>query len=344
MPKKSQVTLFILMGLLLLGAIGTAVLVQRAPEGRIGFGKQAEFKTGTDLVKEEIQSCAHDVVGRYLKLFGMEGGALTLDVGENAIGIPVRLYYDAGRKTIPDAASLESDFSAVVENIIPACAQTKNPAFSVAELSPPEVKTTFGDSNAVVDIDYGLEITAANGEEKAAFSRFNLDYPFAFRHYLDVADRIAEKIRQDPERVDIVFLSQFDVDVAIEPRSEDYVVYTILDQYGPREEDAFILSFGALFVNGSGKNAPPVFINLEDSYNASVGQELRRDIHALDADGDTLYYSLESANPRISIDVSTGLLAYTPSAADAGIQEAEIFVDDGKGGLDRKKTAIRVTP
>lgn len=343
MPKKSQITLFILMGLLILGAIGSTVLVQRAHEDRTGLGKQAEFKTGADLVKEEIQGCASDVVGRYLKLFGVEGGALTLDVGESSIGLPVRLYYDAGRKAVPDAASLESDFSAVVGNIIPACAKTENPAFSVAELSPPVITTTFGDNNVVVDIDYGLEIAAKAGDERATMSRLNLDYPFAFRHYLDVADSIVSRIQQDPELVDIIFLSRFDVDVAVEPKSEGYVVYTLLDQYGPREEDAFILSFGALFGDAAPRNTAPVFINLEDSYNASVGQELRKDIHALDAEGDALYYSLESPNPRITIGLSTGLLAYTPSAADAGVQEAEIFVDDGKGGLGRKRIAIRVT-
>ncbi|MEM4728310.1 MAG: tandem-95 repeat protein [Thermoplasmata archaeon] len=56
------------------------------------------------------------------------------------------------------------------------------------------------------------------------------------------------------------------------------------------------------------------------------------DFNATDVDGDRLTYSLNSS--IMSIDPSTGLARFTPSARDIGVHMLKVAVEDGAGGRD----------
>ncbi|MFZ1829048.1 MAG: Ig domain-containing protein, partial [Candidatus Competibacteraceae bacterium] len=75
---------------------------------------------------------------------------------------------------------------------------------------------------------------------------------------------------------------------------------------------------------------------------ATVGQPYRYDVNATDADGDTLTYALNAAPASMSINSSSGLIAWTPTAA--GEVTVRVEVNDGHGGQATQSFSLQVQP
>ncbi|NEQ42484.1 MAG: tandem-95 repeat protein [Leptolyngbya sp. SIOISBB] len=88
-------------------------------------------------------------------------------------------------------------------------------------------------------------------------------------------------------------------------------------------------------------NDAPEFVS-DPNLEALVGQPYRYDADAVDADGDTLSYSLLSGPEGLSIDGATGELVWNPAATDVGTQQLTIQVEDGLGGVDTQTYTLTV--
>jgi len=81
----------------------------------------------------------------------------------------------------------------------------------------------------------------------------------------------------------------------------------------------------------SGTQAPPQITSTPVT-GATVGVAYSYDVNATDANGDTLTYSLTQAPSGMTISATTGLIAWTPSAAQTGSQAVSVRATD-PGGL-----------
>jgi glucose/arabinose dehydrogenase len=76
---------------------------------------------------------------------------------------------------------------------------------------------------------------------------------------------------------------------------------------------------------------------------AAVGVAYSYDVNASDANGDTLTYSLTQAPAGMTINASSGLIAWTPTAAQAGSQAVTVRVTDPGGLFATQAYSITVT-
>ena len=74
-------------------------------------------------------------------------------------------------------------------------------------------------------------------------------------------------------------------------------------------------------------NDPPSILSEPDK-TAYVGTKYQYIVDAYDAEGDTLFYSLNIAPQGMEIDSSTGILIWTPSLSQLGEHQVEIKVSD----------------
>ncbi len=86
-------------------------------------------------------------------------------------------------------------------------------------------------------------------------------------------------------------------------------------------------------------NQAPAVTSVPD-VEALAGRPYAYDVDASDPDGDTLRYRLVNAPAGMSIDASTGVIAWTPGAADLGSQAVTVRVEDGRGGSDAQSFTI----
>lgn len=63
---------------------------------------------------------------------------------------------------------------------------------------------------------------------------------------------------------------------------------------------------------------------------------------AVDADDDPLTYTLVAGPAGMTLDAATGMLAWSPAAADAGLHPVSVAVEDGRGGRDLQEFVLQV--
>ena len=78
------------------------------------------------------------------------------------------------------------------------------------------------------------------------------------------------------------------------------------------------------------QNGQPEMLS-EPTYCAPIGALYRYDVEAADPNGDTLTYSLEYGPDGMTIDAVSGLITWTPTAAQVGQHDYRVIVEDGRG-------------
>ena len=100
------------------------------------------------------------------------------------------------------------------------------------------------------------------------------------------------------------------------------VTLRIEDQQGAGVEQSFEIT---VIPN---PNAP-VITTSPPSNIALVDQQYLYDVDATDPDDDALTYSLPTAPEGMSIDTASGVMTWTPTASQVGVNEVVVRVDDG---------------
>jgi|GEM_PF-1094673 len=76
---------------------------------------------------------------------------------------------------------------------------------------------------------------------------------------------------------------------------------------------------------------------------ASVETPYSYDVEATDSNGDVLFYTLSNKPSGMTIDLTTGLINWTPSSSQAGSQYVKVDVVDSKGGKTSQSFYITVS-
>ena len=97
------------------------------------------------------------------------------------------------------------------------------------------------------------------------------------------------------------------------------------------------------FDTGSTTQSAPVITSTPFPV-AKVGDEYDYQVSAVDADGDTLNFSLLNAPAGMTIDAATGLIRWTPTAEQQSINDVLVQADDGNGGVDVQSFDVLVRP
>ncbi|WP_287726274.1 putative Ig domain-containing protein [Microcystis sp. M061S2] len=110
-------------------------------------------------------------------------------------------------------------------------------------------------------------------------------------------------------------------------------VYTVSDGKGgsSSQKISFVINPSNLIVSAVPSNNAPEFTT-NPELEIIVGNDYSYNANAVDADNDTLFYSLSLAPDGLTIDNKTGVLSW--KAPTIGNYNISISVEDGKGGRD----------
>jgi RHS repeat-associated protein len=103
------------------------------------------------------------------------------------------------------------------------------------------------------------------------------------------------------------------------------VILRVADGRGGVALQAFVVTVHAA-------NTAPV-ITSQPGGPASVGRPYQYQVRAQDAEGDPITFHLDAAPAGMAIDTATGLLTWTPTAAQVGSPHVAIAASDGRGGV-----------
>jgi large repetitive protein len=116
------------------------------------------------------------------------------------------------------------------------------------------------------------------------------------------------------------------------------VVIRVTNSEGHAVTQSFTISVHAA-------DTPPMISSLTPPPSqAAAGQLYSYAVQASDVDGDLLTYSLTTAPTGMTINASTGLIQWTPTAGQVGTQSISLLVADGQGGTATESWQVAVAP
>ena len=248
MPKKAQITLFIILGIVIVIAALIVIYVQsnliKTTEGETRDIIKQPYTSAN--VKLFVESCLDISANKGITLLGMRGGFIEFPADVNTMVtsrtiIPF-LYY-RGENKLPTLTKMGEELSKYVNHEMIVCLdglnEFKNMGY-IIETGNVNTTTNISDSSVVIRVDYPIIIKDEKG--KTEISEFYKQVPLKLGKIHKLADDImAESVEYDNYDVLIPELN-FDTDLSYDyyPIAMDTFLWIIQDDTSMRETYSFM--------------------------------------------------------------------------------------------------------
>ena len=220
--KKSQVTIFIVIGIIIVITIGSIIFLSRKDQA-----KDSEIKPITAF----IESCLEDTAKQGIKNITFLGGYYNKqELIDEETGVP--FYWYLGKKHFPKLASIEDELAEYIENNINPCInnfdQFKNVGYNF-ELADIKADSSIGGEIKIKAI-YPITITKNNFTTR--LNDININFNSNFKTEYDLINQFLTEQEKYPNEMPLGYLADLaynnDFTFEITPLNEDEILYTLL--------------------------------------------------------------------------------------------------------------------
>ena len=326
--RKSQLTMFILLGIILLFSVAIIIYLQGQIE-LSGFKEDSisSLTTETQPIKLFVDKCLEDVGISGVYYMGTQGGYINPPLESlTTEKTVIPYYYRSGTNEMPSLATLENQVSDYIEGILPVCTNGfKSFNFDITE-GIIRTTTKINEQNILIKVYYPLTGVFNGKEEK--LENFVLKVPIRMGYIYDIAKKVVEKQVKSSEWLDLTYLSTFDVNIDILPYDLTSTIFIITDKKSRIEN----IPYQLFFANNDELNTQPELDFVPD-FVLKKGVSFEYTIIATDVDGDAIKFSDDSN--LFDINSETGVILFTPNIT--GVFQTTITASDGKGEQDSTK-------
>ena len=323
--RKGQISMFIILGIIIL--VGVALMIYLRGAG-IEKEEEAAAKRLANIPLElrplysYVDNCIKDIAESGIMLLGVQGGYIyrwdkTLETNYSSIAYG---YYER-KDVLPSLEFIKSEIDAHLNSSIGSC--VNNSMFPDLEISTGAIANEIDILPDSVDIKVDYGVKAEKGDFVGELGEFFIKIPVRLGYSYYAAEQIIKKQIEDPDYIDMTFLSGFDADVSIIPHNSSELVYSVTDNRSGRP---FTFLFGAKFI----VNKAPI-LSVPDSLALEDSVPFIYQITADDPENDELIFSDDTAMFDITED---GVILFTPEVT--GEFDVKITVQDVKGNYDKK--------
>lgn len=246
MKKRGQITIFIIVGLILVFSMLIIIYMNKNKIGNLDVLQSSDIKPIGYYVDLCVKSSASDA----LYLLGVQGGYTTPpELYFQSAYAKIAYWYYQGEDTSPTLEEMEQELSSYVNRALPECIESLNVFSDMGfefEFDEIDTKTKINENNVEFNIDY--PITIKKGESVSEISDFQRSFNVRLGHIHTIAKEIIEMEIEDPDWIDMTYLVNQDINFKIYPYDENTLIYSVLDNQSIIEYDtAFIFLFANLF-------------------------------------------------------------------------------------------------
>ncbi len=332
--KKSQVSIFIIFGIILLIIVASYFFLRTKDEEITPEDQYSLLNEKSVIVRNYVENCLQKELENAIEFVSLQGGFVYRpELGLERDNYNIAYDYYLGVNLLPNFDEVENDeIEIYLDQMVPQCLEKTG----ILD----EQYITFGYIDSEIDIkekyvhaslDYPVTLTSGSQETK--LNDFSVQSDVNLGTMLEIAHDIIEHTVDDPNWIDVGFLESLGKDIEVIHIDEKTIVYKINDPEVKFKGGDYSFMFSALFTD----NSPPDLFRFSD-YSINVGDTLEVQPYALDFDNDDLSYSADSR--LINIDPITGLITFTPLSP--GMYEFNINVDDGDGLSDQEILKVNV--
>ena len=233
MQKKGQLTLFVVLGVVLVILVALMVYYRASITETVSkniLNRNVALPREVKEVQDRVQRCveANSIITLYY--LGEQGGILVPSPDNSFMNdnLAVAYGYDKGKNVLPALVDFRREFSNSMNDFLPGCLASGDFGKLNVQGKEPSTSVDFLDDKVMVSVDY--PITVNQGE-----TTFNIDDPYEVEYPLRVkflhglADGIVKRTISDPKNIDVSYLVGLGIKVDIYPFDNKTFVYSLED-------------------------------------------------------------------------------------------------------------------
>ncbi|MBD3310400.1 hypothetical protein GF351_04230 [Candidatus Woesearchaeota archaeon] len=202
MRKKGQVTLFVILGIMVLLSI-SLFFYFRLSQIEVPEVTPPEYVP----VQDYVEACIYDTGEEAIRQIGLHGGYVEIPfqidrdpsayLGLDSQGLlKIPYWYHNMQNRYPSVSFMESQISDFVEQNLDRCLRDFEPMSESFEVTPRgdiEVTTTIAEDDVVIEVDYILNVRLLGEDTESHIGRFSTDFNVRLKRLYDLAVRLLEK-------------------------------------------------------------------------------------------------------------------------------------------------------
>ena len=326
LDKRGQITLFIILGFVLL-IVGLFLYFVATEEEGYDLQKESNFQNQVSAIKFYVSRCLEDESSFALFVLGMQGGNIDLPAYHfSSKSFDTSYLYFNGDSKLPSIEEIEEQLSDYITTNIHDCADFSK--FNNVDIVEDEIniETVLGYNDVRFRMNWPL--TIKQGTLASQISDFSVTTPVRFLSIYRIIQNIINATKIHPEVIDTFnLLNQNTTRIDFVIFNDDTVLYLIVDnQSRLNVGQPYTFLFATNISINKSKNKAPKLGDIPTLVGIK-GNLFTYDVDAIDFDNDTLTYSLLS--PLFDINPNNGLINFTPTDFHIGIHFVKISVNDG---------------
>jgi len=252
MQKRGQLTLFVILGIVLLVLILIMVYYRSAITETVSkdiLHRQVVLPAEVRKVQDHVQNCVDDMSLIMLYQLGGQGGLLkpSADKGIVTDEFAIAYGYNNNKNVLPSLVDFRRDFSAFMNAFLPPCLELADFGKLSVEPSKPSTSLDFLDDKVSVSVDY--PITVKEGENIYKLDdTYEVEHPLRIKLLHDLGDGIVKKTISDPKNIDVSYLVSLGVKVDIYPYDTKTLVYSLSDDRSVVANTSYEYRFAARYL------------------------------------------------------------------------------------------------
>jgi hypothetical protein len=228
MQKKSQITLFIILGILILFVMIFFFMLLDTESGlRQKLRQTQEVPLSQTSVQVQMESCIRQQAEQVLLLMGVGGGNFDFVITENSSQVRMKTFYQKGKNITPALEDLERTMEQALTLMVPDCVVGLELPGMTIEEGEPSPDVVFAEEDVFISLRYPLKIEG--GDVSANLDKFVVRVPVRMQHLYEIANEIVQLTLQEPNQIDYAALAKYDILIQYIPQGKDNGVYALTD-------------------------------------------------------------------------------------------------------------------
>ena len=241
--KKGQVTIFIIIGIVILIGIILIVVFNNNESSKISFDTS---------IKSLIDLCVEEVSEESVYFIGLQGGYYNNQVfSESYSSFKVPYYWYEESAKVPEISVVEEEFSNYINDNVKLCVDLKLDSFGKSgyDVKTGDIETGVKISDTKLEVNINYPITISKGEEVVIYEVFKTEINTFFKSAYDSAVMMIEKQKEFPDslplgsfgeiaeengfEIDLVKIEEgtFLINLVFNKNSKEGFIYAFINQY-----------------------------------------------------------------------------------------------------------------
>ncbi|MEK6871576.1 MAG: hypothetical protein AABX16_01600 [Nanoarchaeota archaeon] len=207
--KRSQITIFIIIAIILFTAIGFFIFTKSATKQNKEYFIQQGIQPSVNNIEEFSLDCLQQTTKEALTIIGLQGGYYkNPPAGVDLQGIIIPYYYDRGKMLAPSQKEIENQLSLFIDENLPVCFDQIQFKDFTLKYEKPQTKTTI--SKKEITAATALALNIQHNDKKTTFELAR--HPYTEKIYLGemltIAEYVTQSHLQDPDYICMNCLAQ----------------------------------------------------------------------------------------------------------------------------------------